>query len=192
VPELEDMARAAGHLGKRQSITRSKPFQAAKKALGIRSIRAGFAAAGRWCWHLPERGPMGQRQARPARVGFRRLPPAPRSACSASICFAGKARKGNSGSKRFGCSMERTARPVPWQPAFRLQPNSPLLPRRHSGADSKKYVNSISYMRKGPNCGPHAFLAIPSSASKRTCAPLATPGISRVEKLPGQNHILPR
>jgi hypothetical protein len=83
-------------------------------------------------------------------------------------------------------------RPVLWQPAFRLQPNSPLVPRRHSGADSKKSVNSISYMRKGPNCGPHAFLAIPSSASKRTCAPLATPGISRVEKLPGQNHILPR
>src|SRR5438445_6080905 len=53
VPELEDMARAAGHLGKRQSITRSKPFQGAKKALGIRSIRAGFATAGRWCWHLP-------------------------------------------------------------------------------------------------------------------------------------------
>jgi hypothetical protein len=56
VPEIEDMARAAGHLGKRQSITRSKPFQAAKKALGIRSIRAGFATAGRWCWHLPENG----------------------------------------------------------------------------------------------------------------------------------------
>src|SRR6266566_10048101 len=54
VPELEHMARAAGHLGKRQSITHSKRFQAAKKALGIRSSRAGFATAGRWCWHLPE------------------------------------------------------------------------------------------------------------------------------------------
>jgi hypothetical protein len=53
VPEIEDMARAAGHLGKRKSITHSKPFQAAKKALGVRSIRAGFATAGRWCWHLP-------------------------------------------------------------------------------------------------------------------------------------------
>src|SRR5437870_1289188 len=56
VPELEDMARAAGHLGKRQSITHSKPCQAAKKALKIRSIRAGFATEGRWCWQLPEGG----------------------------------------------------------------------------------------------------------------------------------------
>jgi hypothetical protein len=53
VPELEDMARAAGHLGKRQSITRSKPFQAAKKSLGIRSIRTGFAASA-WRWTLPK------------------------------------------------------------------------------------------------------------------------------------------
>jgi hypothetical protein len=56
VPKIEDVARAAGHLGKRQSITHSKPFQAAKKALGIRSTRAGFATAGRWCWQLPEGG----------------------------------------------------------------------------------------------------------------------------------------
>ena len=56
VPEIEDMARAAGHLGKRQSITHLKPFQAAKKALKIRSIRAGFATEGRWCWHLPRDG----------------------------------------------------------------------------------------------------------------------------------------
>src|SRR5438046_2469888 len=54
VHEIEDMARAAGHLGKRHSITRSKAFQAAKKTLGIRSIRTGFATAGRWCWHLPQ------------------------------------------------------------------------------------------------------------------------------------------
>jgi hypothetical protein len=54
VPEIEEMAKAAGHLGKRQSITHSKPFQTAKKALGVLSIRAGFATAGRWCWHLPQ------------------------------------------------------------------------------------------------------------------------------------------
>src|SRR5947209_265533 len=75
VPEIEDMARAAGHLGKRQSITHSKPFQAAKKALRIRSIRAGFATAGRWCWHVPEGGPMGPPSSVDARSAGVPIPP---------------------------------------------------------------------------------------------------------------------
>ena len=53
VHELEEIARTAGHLGKRQSITRSKRFLAAKKALGIRSIRTGFGASA-WRWRLPQ------------------------------------------------------------------------------------------------------------------------------------------
>jgi hypothetical protein len=52
VPELEVMARAGGLLRQNQSITHSKLFKRAKKALGIRSVRDGFGA-GRWLWQLP-------------------------------------------------------------------------------------------------------------------------------------------
>src|ERR1700694_5630412 len=52
VPELEVMARVGGLLRQSQSITHSKLFKKAKKALGIRSVRDGFGA-GRWLWQLP-------------------------------------------------------------------------------------------------------------------------------------------
>src|ERR1700730_1578957 len=53
VPKLEVMARAAGLLGERQSITHIKVFKRAKKSLGIRSLRAGFGARSQWRWQLP-------------------------------------------------------------------------------------------------------------------------------------------
>ena len=53
VPVLEARARAAGLLGKRQSITDAKVFKRAKKSLGIRSLRAGFGARSQWRWQLP-------------------------------------------------------------------------------------------------------------------------------------------
>jgi hypothetical protein len=53
VPELEARARATGLLGERQSITHIKVFKRAKKALGIRSLRAGFGARSQWRWQLP-------------------------------------------------------------------------------------------------------------------------------------------
>ena len=56
VPELEVMARAAGLLGQRQSITDAKVFKKAKKSLGIKSVRNGFGDAGEWLWQL-ERQP---------------------------------------------------------------------------------------------------------------------------------------
>src|SRR5713101_3563175 len=52
VPKLEVMARAGGLLRQSQSITHSKLFKRAKKALRIRSVRDGFGA-GRWLWQLP-------------------------------------------------------------------------------------------------------------------------------------------
>ena len=52
VPKLEVMARAAGLLGERQSITHIKVFKRAKKSLGIRSLRAGFGARSQWRWQL--------------------------------------------------------------------------------------------------------------------------------------------
>jgi hypothetical protein len=55
VPELEVMARAAGLLGQRQSITHAKVFKKAKKSLGIRSIRNGFGDGGEWLWRLERR-----------------------------------------------------------------------------------------------------------------------------------------
>jgi hypothetical protein len=55
VPELDVMARAAGLLGEHQDITHAKLFKAAKKALGIRSVRNGFGAAGQWLWLLDKR-----------------------------------------------------------------------------------------------------------------------------------------
>ena len=53
VPELDMMARAAGLLGEGQNITQAKLFRQAKTSLGIRSIRDGFGAGGRWAWELP-------------------------------------------------------------------------------------------------------------------------------------------
>jgi hypothetical protein len=53
VPELEVKARAAGLLGERQQIQHAKAFKKAKKALGIRSIRAGFGSRGKWAWSMP-------------------------------------------------------------------------------------------------------------------------------------------
>jgi hypothetical protein len=53
VPKLEVMARAAGLLGERQSITHIRVFKRAKKSLGIRSFRAGFGARSQWLWGLP-------------------------------------------------------------------------------------------------------------------------------------------
>ena len=52
VSKLEVMARAAGLLGERQSITHIKVFKRAKKSLGIRSLRAGFGARSQWRWQL--------------------------------------------------------------------------------------------------------------------------------------------
>jgi hypothetical protein len=53
VPKLDMMARAAGLLAERQRITSAKLFRRAKRSLGIRSIRNGFGAGGRWAWKLP-------------------------------------------------------------------------------------------------------------------------------------------
>jgi hypothetical protein len=53
VAELEAKARAAGLLGERQQIQHAKAFKKAKKALGIRSIRAGFGSSGKWDWLMP-------------------------------------------------------------------------------------------------------------------------------------------
>jgi hypothetical protein len=47
------MARAAGLLGECQRITQAKLFRRVKDALGIRSVREGFGAGGRWAWKLP-------------------------------------------------------------------------------------------------------------------------------------------
>jgi hypothetical protein len=53
VPKLDIMARTAGLLGERQSITHIKAFKRAKKSLGIKSLRAGFGARSQWRWQLP-------------------------------------------------------------------------------------------------------------------------------------------
>jgi hypothetical protein len=53
VEELEIKARATGLLGERQQIQHAKAFKKAKKALGIRSIRAGFGSSGKWAWLMP-------------------------------------------------------------------------------------------------------------------------------------------
>jgi len=68
VGELEVKARAAGLLGERQEIQHAKLFKKAKKAMGIRSIRAGFGSSGKWAWLMP--------------------PPAPRIAITASTVDA--------------------------------------------------------------------------------------------------------
>ena len=56
VPELEAKARVAGLLGECQRATHAKLFKRAKKSLGIRSVRSGFArfwraGAGNWTEH---------------------------------------------------------------------------------------------------------------------------------------------
>jgi hypothetical protein len=53
VPKLEAMARARGLLAEHQRITQAKLFRRVKTSLGIRSIRYGFGAGGRWAWELP-------------------------------------------------------------------------------------------------------------------------------------------
>jgi hypothetical protein len=53
VSELTLAARAEGLLGDRQSVTTSKLFKSAKKALRIQSVRDGFAGNGQWFWVLP-------------------------------------------------------------------------------------------------------------------------------------------
>jgi hypothetical protein len=52
VADLERKARAAGLLGQRQRATVSKPFKAAKKALGVRSVHQGFGRGATWFWEL--------------------------------------------------------------------------------------------------------------------------------------------
>jgi hypothetical protein len=52
VSGLEAMARTAGLLGEGQPITHAKVFKGAKKSLGIRSVRSGFASGGEWFWLL--------------------------------------------------------------------------------------------------------------------------------------------
>jgi len=52
VNELEIKARAAGLLRQPQQLQHTKGFKAAKKLLGIRSIRTGFGKAGVWAWGL--------------------------------------------------------------------------------------------------------------------------------------------
>src|ERR1700676_4203314 len=52
VSGLEAMARSAGLLGEGQRITHAKVFKGAKRSLGIRSIRSGFASGGVWFWRL--------------------------------------------------------------------------------------------------------------------------------------------
>src|SRR5258708_6000241 len=54
VSQLTIKARAAGLMGDGQSVTNSKLFKRAKRALGIRSIRDGFGGKGEWFWVLPD------------------------------------------------------------------------------------------------------------------------------------------
>ena len=65
VPKLEVLARTAGLLGERQSITHAKAFKRAKKSLGIRSVRNGFGSRGEWLWVLDQ----------PVSEAKRRVPP---------------------------------------------------------------------------------------------------------------------
>jgi hypothetical protein len=52
IVQLDLKAREAGLLGERQTITHAKSFKRAKKVLGIRSVRTGFAQSGEWWWVL--------------------------------------------------------------------------------------------------------------------------------------------
>jgi hypothetical protein len=54
VSDLTNKARAAGLLGERQAISTAKLFRAAKKALGVISLRVGFGPTGEWFWSLPD------------------------------------------------------------------------------------------------------------------------------------------
>ena len=53
VIDLDPMARAAGLLGEGQSISQSKPFRSARKALGIKPYSEGFGTECKWWWALP-------------------------------------------------------------------------------------------------------------------------------------------
>jgi hypothetical protein len=53
VSQLQEMARAAGLLGKRQKIQHAKAFKNAKRFLSIQSVKAGFGIKGKWAWLLP-------------------------------------------------------------------------------------------------------------------------------------------
>jgi len=53
VCKVEALARAAGLLGGDAALTHRKLFKNAKKVLGIRSVRNGFGADGRWWWSMP-------------------------------------------------------------------------------------------------------------------------------------------
>ena len=75
VPELEAMARTAGLLGEHQCISNAKMFREAKKSLGIRSIKNGFASGGGWFWLMEKQPaqsdpePSDARLARPLPLG---------------------------------------------------------------------------------------------------------------------------
>src|SRR5271167_1938847 len=72
VSDLEAMARTAGLLVEGQSITKTKNFKVAKKALGIKSRRTGFGSSGRWIWFLERKpvDPVGEHAGQ-----FREAPP---------------------------------------------------------------------------------------------------------------------
>jgi hypothetical protein len=57
VADIEAEAQAARVLGASQSISQSKPFRAARDALGVISNRAGFGRSGSWTWALPSKVP---------------------------------------------------------------------------------------------------------------------------------------
>jgi putative DNA primase/helicase len=54
VSDLEQSARAAGHLGPGQPISQSKPFRSARQLLGIKPHQARGVKSGGWFWALPE------------------------------------------------------------------------------------------------------------------------------------------
>jgi hypothetical protein len=54
VPDLEESARAAGYLGRDQSISQCKPFRSARELLGIKPYQAKGVRSGGWFWALPE------------------------------------------------------------------------------------------------------------------------------------------
>jgi hypothetical protein len=56
VADIEAEARSARVLGESQSISQSKPFRAAREALGIVPERTGFGRGGSWIWALPSKG----------------------------------------------------------------------------------------------------------------------------------------
>jgi hypothetical protein len=55
VTDIEHEARSARLLGEDQELRKSKPFQSAKKILGIATHKSGLAEG--WVWTLPAKGP---------------------------------------------------------------------------------------------------------------------------------------